>query len=60
MRIKITESVDTAELKSLLDEIKDALNYANLAASFTVQRPGAQQSIPYLEEILNSEKKGNN
>ena len=40
--------------------IKDALNYANLAASFTVQRPGAQQSIPYLEEILNSEKKGNN
>ena len=32
--------------------VKEALNYANLAASKTVQRPGAQKSIPYLEEIL--------
>ena len=32
--------------------IKEALNYANLAASKTVQRPGAQQSIPYLKEII--------
>jgi sugar/nucleoside kinase (ribokinase family) len=39
--------------------IKEALNYANLAASKTVQRPGAQQSIPYLKEIINSEKESN-
>ena len=40
--------------------VKEAIKYANLAASITVQRPGAQQSIPYLEEILANEEKGNN
>ena len=41
-------------------EIKDAIKYGNLAASITVQRAGAQQSIPYLEEILASGKESNN
>lgn len=40
-------------------QIKDAIRYANLASSITVQRPGAQQSIPYLEEIMAYEEKSN-
>ena len=40
--------------------IKEAIKYGNLAARITVQRPGAQQSIPYLNEILTDGEKGNN
>ena len=41
-------------------DIKEAIKHGNLAARITVQRPGAQQSIPYLEEILSDGEKGNN
>lgn len=40
-------------------QVKDAMHYANLAASLTVQRAGAQQSIPILEEIMAYEEKNN-
>lgn len=40
--------------------IKEAIRYANLASSITVQRKGAQQAIPTLEEVLAYEEKNHN
>lgn len=40
--------------------IKEAIRYANLASSITVQKEGAQQAITTLEEIIEHEKKDNN
>lgn len=40
--------------------IKEAIRYANLASSITVQRKGAQQAIPTLEEVIAYEEKNHN
>ncbi len=39
--------------------INDAMHYANIASSITIQRTGAQQAIPTLEEIKAYEEKSN-
>ncbi len=41
-------------------QIKEAIRLANLASSITVQKEGAQQAIPTLEEIIEHEKKDYN
>lgn len=41
----------TTKLNSDLSNIKEAITYANKASSITVQRYGAQPSIPYQKEV---------